>query len=67
MIRESKRRGQALVEFTFVGIPMIFILISVFEMSRGMWIYHTLTYAVKEGTRVAMVHGQDCVTAAPSV
>ena len=56
----SKRRGQSLIEFTFVGIPVMFVLISIFEISRGMWVYHTLTYAVKEGVRYAIVHGQNC-------
>jgi Flp pilus assembly protein TadG len=56
----SNRRGQSLIEFTFVGIPMIFVLISIFEISRGMWMYHTLAYAVKEGVRFAIVHGQNC-------
>jgi hypothetical protein len=45
---------------TLVGIPMIFVLISVFEISRGMWIYHTLSYAVREATRYAVVHGHNC-------
>jgi hypothetical protein len=39
---------------------MIFVLISVFEMSRGMWIYHTMAYAIKEGTRFTIVHGKNC-------
>ncbi len=56
----SGRRGQAMVEFTFVGIAVMFVLISVFEISRGMWMYHTLAYAVKEGVRYAIVHGQNC-------
>jgi len=56
----SRRRGQALVEFTFVGIPMIFVLISVFEISRGMWMYHTLAHAVRDGVRYATVHGYNC-------
>jgi Flp pilus assembly protein TadG len=56
-----KRLGQTLVEFTFVGIPMIFVLISIFEISRGMWIYHTLAYSVKVGVRYASVHGINCV------
>ena len=33
---------------TLVGIPIIFTLICVFEISRGMWIYHTLAYAVND-------------------
>jgi hypothetical protein len=59
-ITNHRRRGNALIEFTLVGIPMIFVLISIFEMSRGMWIYHTLAHALKEGTRYASVHGQSC-------
>jgi Flp pilus assembly protein TadG len=58
--RKQRQRGSAMIEFTLVGIPMIFVLISVFEISRGMWNYHTLAYAVKEGTRYAIVHGSDC-------
>jgi len=54
------RRGQALVEFTLVGIPMIFVLIGTFEISRGMWIYNTLAYAAKAGVRYASVHGENC-------
>ena len=61
---ESSRkfRGQALVEFTFVGIPVLFVLVSIFEISRGMWMYHTLEYAAKTGIRFATVHGINCVT-----
>jgi hypothetical protein len=50
-----------MVEFTFVGIPLLFTLISIFEVSRGMWIYHTLAYSVKNGVRYASVHGINCV------
>lgn len=39
---------------------MMFLLISIFEISRGMWMYHTLAHAVKEGTRFAIVHGNNC-------
>src|SRR5579863_9374568 len=52
-------RGNATLEFTLVGIPLIFVLISTFEMARGMWIYHTLAYAVKEGARYTIVRGQN--------
>ena len=58
--------GNAMVEFTLVGIPLIFILISTFEMGRGMWLYHTLAYAAKEGTRFAIVKGDDCSTGSNS-
>lgn len=55
-----ERGGSTLIEFVLVGIPMIFILISTFELARGMWTYHTVAYAVKEGTRYASVHGINC-------
>jgi hypothetical protein len=55
-----QQRGSTLVEFTLVGIPVIFLLISIVEISRGMWLYHTLAHAVKEGTRFAIVHGNNC-------
>ncbi len=60
----NKRRGNATLEFTLVGIPLIFVLISTFEMARGMWIYHTLAHAVKEGTRFTIVRGQNSPTPA---
>jgi TadE-like protein len=50
------------VEFALVGIPMVFALISIVEMSRGMWIYHTENYAVNEGVRFVVVHGADCTS-----
>jgi len=45
---------------TMIGIPIMFVLLSTFELARGIWTYHTLTYAVKEGTRYTIVRGQDC-------
>ena len=56
----KKKRGSTLLEFTLVGIPVIFMLISIFEISRGMWLYHTLASAIKDGTRFAIVHGNNC-------
>ncbi len=55
-----RRRGSTTIEFTLVGIPLMFALISIFEMARGMWMYHTMAYALKEGTRYVIVHGQNC-------
>jgi len=59
----SEHGGTSLIEFTLVGIPLIFVMISVFEISRGMWIYHTLASAVKAGTRYTIVHGTNCAQA----
>ena len=58
--RRAQTRGNSFLEFTLVGIPLICVLITTFEMARGMWSYQTLAYAVKAGVRYAVVHGQDC-------
>ena len=57
--RKRNWRGNATIEFTLVGIPLVFVLISTIEMARGMWIYHTLAYAIKGGTRYAVARGQN--------
>lgn len=62
--RRLGRLGQSLIEFTFVGIPLMFVLISIFEISRGMWVYHTLAHATKTAARYSIVHGQNCVAPA---
>lgn len=51
-----------MIEFTLIGIPILFVLISTFEMARGMWIYTTLAHAVREGSRYAIVHGRNCAS-----
>jgi len=61
------QRGATTIEMTFVGIPLIFILISVFEVSRGMWMYETASTAVREGVRFASVHGVNCVNKPPGI
>lgn len=43
-----------------IGIGMIFVFLTFFEMARGMWTYQTLAYAVREGARYSSVHGKDC-------
>jgi len=60
--RKSGRRGSTILEFVLVGIPIIFIFICIFEMSRGMWNYHSIAFGVREGTRYAAMHGVDCNT-----
>lgn len=52
-----------MLEFTLVGIPALFLLISIFEISRGMWSYDSLAAAVNAGARYASLHGQGCSSA----
>jgi len=55
------RRGNAVVEFTVVGIPMVFLVVSVFSMAFGMWNYHTMANAVSATARAVAVRGSESV------
>lgn len=57
--RKRRFRGQGLVEFALVG-PIFFLLVlGTIEGGRMVWTYHTLNNAVKEGTRYALVRGEN--------
>jgi hypothetical protein len=60
MAKPGNRRGSALIEFTLVGIPIIFLTISVFSISIDMWEFHELPHAVEMTARYASTHGQGC-------
>lgn len=49
-----------MIEFTLAGIASLFLIISTVEISRGMWNYHTLAYAVREGARYVSFRGKGC-------
>jgi Flp pilus assembly protein TadG len=60
MRKRQKQRGSILVEFTMAGIATICLLISTVSLGIAMWNYHTLAYAVHEGTRYVSVKGHNC-------
>lgn len=70
-VRNNRRSGQAMVEFTLVGLLVTFVLISTFEIARTVWIYTTMAHAVKEGTRYAAMRGNNfnlsCVKTAAGI
>jgi len=56
--RTGKRRaarGSNLIEFTLVGIPLVFMILTIFQISLGMFTYHTLANAIDVGARLASV------------
>jgi hypothetical protein len=61
-LKRKRLGGNAMIEFVLVGIPLLFVCISIEEMARGMWQYHTLQYAVKMANNYAAVHGATCAT-----
>jgi hypothetical protein len=58
--RNHRRRGSLLIEFTLCAIPLVFVLISIVQLSMTMWNYHTLAEAVNYSTRYASSHGAGC-------
>jgi Flp pilus assembly protein TadG len=54
------KRGFALIEFTMIAVPVIFLTISVIEASLAMWQYHTMMYAVELAGRYVVTHGRGC-------
>lgn len=54
-----RQDGQALVEFSLVGIVFFLLIFSLVDVSRGVWNYNTLSQATREGARYAIVHGAD--------
>jgi Flp pilus assembly protein TadG len=61
----GSRKGVEFIEFTFVAIPMMLLLVSTIELARGMWTYNTLAHAIRDATRYVIVHGNNC-TAPPN-
>jgi len=56
----GSRGGFAMIEFTLIALPMIFLTISIIEASIAMWQYHSMAFAVDVATRVAVTHGRGC-------
>lgn len=52
--------GNALIEFTLLGIPVIFITISIVAVSIDMWEFQSLEYATETTARYISMHGASC-------
>ena len=49
-------RGQALVEFALIVPLFILILLAVFDLGRGVFMYTSITNAAREAARLAIVN-----------
>lgn len=49
-----------MIEFTMVGIPVIFLTIAIIEMSIEAWKYESMMYAIQYAGRYAAEHGRTC-------
>ena len=54
--RKTRSRGQALVEFSLVIIPFVFIMMGIFDLGRGIYMMNGTAQAAREIARVASVH-----------
>jgi Flp pilus assembly protein TadG len=63
--RIRSRRGSTMVEFTLLGIPGLFVCMSVLMTGIDMWQFFTLSYAVTQTARFASVHGATCGQTTP--
>ena len=55
--RFGSRRGDALIEFTLMGLPIIFITTSIVAMGLDMFEFHNLAYATDSTARYISMHG----------
>lgn len=49
-------RGQSLIEFALIFPLVLFLLLAFFDFGRGVFYYSSLSNAVREGTRAAVVN-----------
>lgn len=59
-MRAAGRRGSGVIEFTLVGIPIIFLTAGIIEMSIEAWRYESMMYAIQIADRYACEHGRTC-------
>ncbi len=62
MKKPNRQSGAAIVEFALVFMLFLVLSMGLFEMGRAMWIYTTLSHAVRQGARFAMVRGADAMS-----
>lgn len=56
MVDPERSRGQALVEFSLVLIPFLFIVLGIVDVGRGIFVYNSVSEAAREIARVTSVH-----------
>jgi Flp pilus assembly protein TadG len=62
MRQPGDRQGNATLEFVLVGLPLIFVLMSVASICFGMYTFHTMEEAVEQAARYVITHGSTCST-----
>ena len=60
--KASKESGQALVEFLFIAITFLFVILGTIQMAMVLNAYTLVRYAAYNAARAAIVHGHDADT-----
>ena len=55
-------RGSTAVEFGFVLIPLVLLLLGAMEFGRAMWVQNALNYSVEQAARCASINATSCGT-----
>ena len=62
----DRRKGQSLIEFSLIGIPLIFMITCVMTVAIDMWQYDNLVYSAQSTARYVAMHGRSCIQDATS-
>ena len=57
------RRGTSALEFSFIALPLIVLLVAIVEFGRAFWVRNLMQFAVEEAGRYAMVNTSATTTA----
>lgn len=56
----NRERGSSLVEFAFIVLLLMAMLLGIIDFCRAAYAYHFVSNAAREATRWASVNGADC-------
>lgn len=54
-MRPGERRGQSMVEFALVLLPLLVLFVGIFDAGRAIYAYNTVNNAAREAGRLAIV------------
>jgi Flp pilus assembly protein TadG len=63
MKNQQRHSGQSLVEFALIFPLIFFLTVSFLDLGRAVFYYSSLTNAVREATRYAIVHKDEIIAA----
>lgn len=65
--RQGSGRGQALVEFALILIPLLYVVFAIVDLGRGVYAYNTISNAARSAARQAIVNQNVAVVDATAV